>query len=476
LRFRLLYINWYENITKSICILTNKGTYGGLKVDKKNLVGVIVYDETAISLISEIVINNYGETDYIFISTVPSNRILKSILELKKGISYLINCIGIKDSLDRYYNLNDKLCESLILNFASENGYAVPQIINPAVTRHSYIDDVNIKNILKLTENSIIKFIIDNANIQTEFMKVKVFQTILIDFDYENNYAVLAYKALVNSNIISGEVLLYKQNTEWYCINISVTSIEACTNDDQLYNLDIQSIPIKKNRITLSMVVKNEAARSLKNVLEHAVQYIDSAVIIDDCSTDETVNLCSSILKNTQFYIVHNNETKFKNEVNLRRQQWEYTISTNPDWIINLDADEIFENKMVTKIKELVDIPYFYYYTSHLYDFWNSTHYREDQYWNAHFYHKIFLVRFVPEYKYTWQNTPQHCGRIPNNITELRGLYTDMRLKHFGWADEESRVKKYKRYMELDPNGVYGNIEQYNSILDPNPTLVRWIE
>jgi len=47
-------------------------------------------------------------------------------------------------------------------------------------------------------------------------------------------------------------------------------------------------------------------------------------------------------------------------------------------------------------------------------------------------------------------------------------------VKHFGWATEKDRAEKYKRYQRLDPDAIYGIREQYDSIMDTNPNLIKW--
>lgn len=232
----------------------------------------------------------------------------------------------------------------------------------------------------------------------------------------------------------------------------------------------------QKNKLTLSMLVRNEANRYLPEVLKHAAQYIDEAVILDDASEDNTVELCKNILSQIPLKIVSNETPGFNNEINLRRQQWDLTIGTNPDWILNLDADELFENKIINDIRLLINQPYYDYYAFRLYDFWDTNHYRENKYWEAHKYFRIFLVRYQPNFLYKWQDSPLHCGRFPANVGDLPGVVSHLRVKHYGWATPEDRQKKYQRYMELDPEGKYGILEQYQSILDPNPNLIKWEE
>ncbi len=233
----------------------------------------------------------------------------------------------------------------------------------------------------------------------------------------------------------------------------------------------------KMPRVTLSLIMHNEANRYLRQVLEDAAHYITDAVIIDDASTDHSVAICEEVLKEIPHIIIHNQESQFKNEINLRKQQWEETIKTNPDWIAFLDADEIFEPSFHQEIKNYILSSEYDAFYFRLYDFWDQHHYREDEYWSAHQHYRIFLVRYRPDIPYAWDNqTPQHCGRFPSTINKFIGMVTPIRLKHFGWAKEEDRIAKYHRYKTLDPTSQYGIAEQYESILDPNPHLIPWIE
>lgn len=230
------------------------------------------------------------------------------------------------------------------------------------------------------------------------------------------------------------------------------------------------------NRLTLSMVVRNEAERYLRQVMAHARQYIDAAVIIDDASTDNTLDVCMEVLQGIPLTIVKLEESLFEHENLLRQFQWEQTVKTRPDWILSLDADELFEDRAVETIKILIDQERFDVIYFRLYDFWSPEHYREDDYWQAHLTFRPLLVRYIPGREYVWKETPLHCGRLPANITELPGAASELRVKHLGWAKPEDRAAKHRSYMELDPEGQYGIMEQYQSILDPQPNLIKWEE
>ncbi len=235
-----------------------------------------------------------------------------------------------------------------------------------------------------------------------------------------------------------------------------------------------QDIVKSKPKLTLSMIVKNESGRYLRQVLESHLKYIDEAVIIDDASTDDSVAVCLDVLKDIPVLLVKNEASKFSNEVTLRMQQWEETISTNPEWILNLDADEIFEDKFAVEVQQLMEQDNIDVFSFRLYDFWNSAHYREDQYWRAHFTYRPFLVRYREGINYKWKNTPQHCGRYPENIFQLPNSLSSLRVKHLGWMNPQDRLEKFLRYSVLDPDAKYGDKQHYLSILDENPNLVLW--
>lgn len=230
------------------------------------------------------------------------------------------------------------------------------------------------------------------------------------------------------------------------------------------------------NKLTLSMIVRNEGDRYLQKVLEHARQYVDAAVIIDDASRDNTVEICREALKGVPLTLITRKRSAFSTEYKLRQQQWRETVKTNPDWILALDADELFEDKLIAGIPGMLNQADYDLFSFRLYDFWDDRHYREDHYWQAHLVYRPFLVRYVPAFRYIWKETPQHCGRFPCNITDLKGANSPFRVKHFGWANPRDREQKYQRYLELDPQGEYGITEQYASILDENPNLIRWEE
>ena len=218
------------------------------------------------------------------------------------------------------------------------------------------------------------------------------------------------------------------------------------------------------------MVVKNEENRFLEQMLLSAKAYVDFILIIDDASTDNTVAICEKVLTNFPHKIIKNHTSLFENETNLRTFQWQETLKLNPNWILILDADELFEDTIFDKIEDLLqttkDAIYF-----RLFDFWSETHYRDDALWYAHRTYRPFMMRNKESMAYSFKDAAQHCGRFPLEITQLSYELSDIRLKHLGWSREIDRKNKFERYLQLDPNGEFGNMHQYLSICDENPNL-----
>lgn len=227
-------------------------------------------------------------------------------------------------------------------------------------------------------------------------------------------------------------------------------------------------------RVTLSMVVRNEETRYLRRVLEGLVGHIDEAVIIDDASTDHTTALCEEILSDIPLHLIKNKTSMFADEASLRQLQWNETVKTSPDWILNLDSDELVEASFWDDAQTILCDTTLQRCDFRLYDMWNDTQYREDTFWNAHKTGKTFLLRYHAGYFYQWKQTKQHCGRFPYNIDQLPKAVTEYRIAHLGWSTAKDRAEKYARYQRLDPDAVYGIRGQYDSILDAAPRLIDW--
>lgn len=218
------------------------------------------------------------------------------------------------------------------------------------------------------------------------------------------------------------------------------------------------------------MLVRNEADRWLETVLTQMQSVCRKIVILDDCSTDNTPEICKKYTP----YVWKSCESLWAtNEVWQRKLLWMLAADkADPgEWILCLDADETMPG-----INKLLD-----YATRaenydcdglsfNLFDMWSPTQYRDDDLWTAHLREWVMCVKYDPAREYLWRETKLHCGRFPVNACERPGQ-TGLSIQHWGWSRPEDRKIKHERYMEADPGGKDGSLAQYLSILDPNPKL-----
>lgn len=224
--------------------------------------------------------------------------------------------------------------------------------------------------------------------------------------------------------------------------------------------------------ITLSMVVRNEADRYLERVLVHHRDMVDHVFILDDASTDQSIELCRDVLRGVPHTLLQNDASLFHEEHRLRRKQWDEALRTGATWLLVLDADELLIGDPKKAIEGAGASSQAIY--MRLYDMWSETRFRSDSLWSAHTVYRPFLVNPDRSRGVTWHMTNQHCGRLPGEVYELPYSCSELRVQHLGWMTPGDRKKKHERYMTLDPEGRFGSLEQYRSILDPSPNLVRW--
>lgn len=240
-----------------------------------------------------------------------------------------------------------------------------------------------------------------------------------------------------------------------------------------------EGTPVRKargNKLTAIMQVRNESGRYLEASLADLSGFVDEIVIVDDASEDDTPDICRSFPKVVR--LLQLPKPLFGQEALLRQLLWQTAIGTEPDWILSIDADEMFERRAKSRIRALIEQDRYDWIAFRMYDFWGSlAYYREDELWQLHKRHTMMLVRYMPQYTYFYPAWDHHVPRLPLTYSALPGFQSELRVKHYGWAGGEAERKaKFDRYMAIDPEGKWGNLAHYASILDPRPNLVRWQE
>lgn len=235
--------------------------------------------------------------------------------------------------------------------------------------------------------------------------------------------------------------------TIWYYIH----------NVRDIFNhpLDVNKLAIQKtNDIKLVGFLKiyNEASSgNLERVLRHMSKFCDDIVVCDCESTDNGVE----ITKRYTSHILHE-KNNFRNELSTKQVMLDYALKLRPDWIVWLDADEIFDrNGESGSIRKLCaygnqeEIDGFLF---HEYNLWKSDRkYRIDELWDK--VGKINLWKNNGNLHFDAQeglHRPQHPLGL-NNIKPVR-----IKLIHFGFASQALIDRKYEIYKK---NGQRGYME-----------------
>lgn len=231
------------------------------------------------------------------------------------------------------------------------------------------------------------------------------------------------------------------------------------------------------HNIVAMMPVRNESNRYLHDVLTHLHKWVDKIIILDDASDDDTYEFVKGFDK----VIAYKNEKPLfiEDESALRARLWDLTVKENPDWILAIDADEIFEDRMLDEIHFLVNQDDYEVICFRVFDFWGSkTHYRIDGNWNPWTRFWPFLMRYKPNIDYFYPKNKIHCPRFPNSCNNFIYYYSDIRIKHYGWANEMEHYKKYDFYKKKDLE-LYGKITSHTQSIITLPKtcyLEQWYE
>ena len=162
-----------------------------------------------------------------------------------------------------------------------------------------------------------------------------------------------------------------------------------------------------------------------------------------------------------------------------RNKGIELAYSMEPDWVISIDHDEIVEDRIDRAfIERLMKNPnpmvsvYDFSWINH----WDSPRlYRADQPWCWGYDSNMRGFRMWRTSKDNRRYIPPgygekglHCGNCPEYGFVSRRV-ASLRFRHYGYIRDEDRRRKYRWYMEKDPNPdpmLTGNPEGYSHLIN----------
>ena len=186
---------------------------------------------------------------------------------------------------------------------------------------------------------------------------------------------------------------------------------------------------------------------------------VDEIVVVDNGSTDRTVDIVKSFSKTKLLHCSERGDFAKLRNIALRE--------ASGDWVLKLDADEVFYPDLLEKMPEMVTHP-----TADAYKCW--FYHLIPDYWHMQnqsdfdpAYDRIFLVRNHPGLH--WKNVVhESLEGIGSNIIDSR-----LHFVHYGYTKDVSLIaEKMRVYSALQgkPNPL-ANRANINDILAAVPTL-----
>lgn len=207
----------------------------------------------------------------------------------------------------------------------------------------------------------------------------------------------------------------------------------------------------RRPKLTAGIRVK-DGERYAEECLKDLSEYVDEIVVLDDGSTDRTVDICKSFRKVTN---IVRWEKDFFHEGIDRNVVLALIKNTNPDWILLPDIDEVFEARFKEELSGMMEDPEVSLYAFLFCHFWRSrSHYRVDGKWGRETREFPIprLVRNEAGLQY-----PVHRPLGTAQISGVRGkkVVSSIRVKHYGHLYEDISREKLRLYSALDPGNDY---------------------
>lgn len=217
-------------------------------------------------------------------------------------------------------------------------------------------------------------------------------------------------------------------------------------------------------RLITALLVKNEADRYLKQVLERCASFSDDILVLDDGSTDDSVAVAQSmgcIVKQRP------QPGAWGNEAPARAELWDRAVKLAKDgWVLINDADQLLHGDP----RPLCETWEVNAWAFVLHDLWTPTHYRTDGHWQAHNNPRPWMVRpsGVPPFVPTWGARGMHVGHLPPNIPLTCGIAPPSKYwwEHMAYASPEQRKAKWQQYRDVADQLTPAERAHAESILD----------
>jgi phosphatidyl-myo-inositol dimannoside synthase len=197
------------------------------------------------------------------------------------------------------------------------------------------------------------------------------------------------------------------------------------------------------NRIIAILRIKNEIA-IIDECLSRLSELVDEILVVDNDSSDGTQNIYLNYPKVKEVI-----RTEDFNEGRDKIILLEQAKKRNPDWIIFLDADEIFEKNFTRKELEKYMTSGYDRISFRLCHFWLDRK-------RCRFFDKKYFLYSLQPLRCMWKNKEEvyfldqviHNGDVMGDFKKV--YFSPYRLKHFSLIDRDKMLEKINLYKSID--------------------------
>lgn len=196
----------------------------------------------------------------------------------------------------------------------------------------------------------------------------------------------------------------------------------------------------------------------LENTLKEFKRLCDDAIIATNNADEETKKL----IKKYGFWTYEDNREWGIYQPVIKTDLLARVSKLRPDWIIALDADEVFAPEFTRERAEYLaggDEVAWYFLIVNLYN--DRDHFAHDagiqRFWNIRFY------KFLPQYGMEFQRKNLHCGLAPP-FSYKYGWHAPYYVEHYGLMLPEDRAKRVARYAQYDPKSRFKDKVYYDDL------------
>lgn len=208
--------------------------------------------------------------------------------------------------------------------------------------------------------------------------------------------------------------------------------------------------------IGIGVIGPNE--KYLENTLKEFKRLCDDVIIATNHADEKTIALLDSY----GFRHYEDNREWGIDQPNIKTDLLTKAGELNPDWIVALDADEVFAPEFTREEAERLassDEIAYYFMVVNLYN--DRDHFAHDtgiqRFWNIRFY------KYLPEFGLQFQRKNVHCGLAPP-IAYKYGWHAPYYLEHYGLMLKQDRDRKVKRYQQYDPTKRFKAGDYYDQL------------